>query len=90
MAREISELLSDALALPIEQRARLITSLIASLEVDDDTPSPAELESAWKVEIERREAELETDPQLAIPSQAVFAEAERQLQEIRALRKRPA
>jgi len=90
MPRDLSQLLSDALALPIEQRARLITSLIASLEVDDDTASPAELESAWKAEIERREAELDTSPELAIPSDAVFEEAERQLQDIRSLRKRPA
>ena len=90
MPPDISQLLSDALALPIEQRARLITSLIASLEVDDDTASPAELESAWKAEVERREAELKTNPELAIPSEGVFKEAERQLQDIRSLRKRPA
>ena len=90
MTRDISELLSDALALPLEQRARLITSLISSLEIEEDSASPAEVESAWKVEVERREAELEKNPSLAIPSEDVFAEAERQLQDIRALRKRPA
>jgi len=93
MPRDISDLLSDALALPLEQRARLITSLIASLEVDEETASPAEIEAAWKAEIERREAELEAHPGLAIPSETVFAEAERQLQDIRTARdrrKRPA
>jgi putative addiction module component (TIGR02574 family) len=90
MPDDISDLLSDALALPLEQRARLITSLIASLEMEDETASPPEIEAAWKAEIERRDAELESDPDLAIPSDAVFAEAERQLQDIRALRKRPA
>ena len=90
MPRDISDLLADALALPIDQRARLISSLIASLEVEDDTASPAEIESAWKAEVERRDAELESNPGLAISSENVFAEAERQLQDLRALRKRPA
>ena len=90
MPRDMSELLVDALALPLNQRARLITSLIASLEVEDKTASPAELESAWMAEVESRDAELEATPGLAVPSDTVFAEAERQLEDIRALRKRPA
>ena len=93
MSRDTSELLSEALALPDDQRARLARALIDSLEVDQEDVSASEVEAAWKAEIEQRETELDANPALVISAEEVFAEAERQLQEIRSvreLRKRPA
>jgi putative addiction module component (TIGR02574 family) len=94
MPRELSELLTEALALANEERAQLARALIDSLEADDSvSANAAEIEAAWHAEIERRESELESDPTLAIPAEQVFLEAERRLQEIRKareLRRRPA
>jgi putative addiction module component (TIGR02574 family) len=90
MPRDISDLLSAALALPADQRGQLITALIDSLDSEEEMVSPAEVEAAWKAEVERREAELDANPTSAVPAEAVFAEARRQLEEIRAARKRPA
>lgn len=87
MPRDAEALLADALALPGEERSRLVRALIDSLEVDDeDGTSPAEIEAAWRAEIEKREDEAERDPALLVPAERVFAEAERRLEEIRATR----
>ena len=84
MPRDISDLLCDALMPHAEQRAHLITSLIASHDAEVAV-SPAELESAWTLEIEKRDAELESAPGVAIPAEAVFVEAVRVLEEVRDL-----
>ena len=47
--------LSEALCLPVEQRSRLATVLIDSLDADDD----AKLTPAWKAEVVRRASELD-------------------------------
>ena len=62
MPRDISDLLSAALALPADQRGQLITALIDSLDSEEEMSSPSEVEAAWKAEVERREAELDVNP----------------------------
>ena len=53
------DLLTEALALPTEERARLAHELIASL--DEVSPEdPAVVEQAWAEEIQRRIVEIET------------------------------
>jgi putative addiction module component (TIGR02574 family) len=47
------ELLRQALALPIAERADVAAELLASLD-DAETENPAEVETAWAAEIERR------------------------------------
>lgn len=87
MPRDPADLLTDALALPDEERARLARALIDSLEADDeDGASAAEVEAAWRAEVEKREQEVERNPTLLVPAERVFAEAERRLQEIRTAR----
>jgi putative addiction module component (TIGR02574 family) len=88
MTRDVSDLLTDALSLPDEERARLARALIDSLEAEDqdDAASPAEIEAAWRAEIENREQEIRRDPTQLVPAEQVFAEAERRLREIRATR----
>ncbi len=49
MARGTRELLSEALELPLDERAKLAAELLESLEEAD-----ADVEEAWAREIERR------------------------------------
>ena len=63
MATDISDLLKKALALPVEARAALATSLIESL--DDFVDESAE--AAWEQEITRRMAELKAGTVQTIP-----------------------
>jgi putative addiction module component (TIGR02574 family) len=88
MSREAADLLTDALSLPDEERARLARALIDSLEAEDQdvVASPVEVEAAWRAEIERREQEIEHDPARLVPAEQVFAEAERRLRDIRTAR----
>lgn len=74
MTRELSELLEKALALPVEARAALANSLLESLDQTVD----AGAEEAWKEEIARRIAELDSGKVKPIP----WAEARRQIESI--------
>jgi putative addiction module component (TIGR02574 family) len=71
MAKDAAELLRDALALSPEGRAALADSLLESLDdaIDDDA------EEAWRLEIQRRLAEIESGSVDMIP----WEEAERRL-----------
>ncbi|MGH7471387.1 MAG: addiction module protein [Longimicrobiales bacterium] len=88
MARPSSDILADALALSLDQRAKLARALIDSLESDENSATAAEVEAAWRIEVERRDAELDANPGLAVPAQQVFANAERELQRLRDARDR--
>jgi putative addiction module component (TIGR02574 family) len=63
MPRDASEVLKDALALPLEARAALIGSLVDSLdtEVDEDA------EEAWRSEIRRRLVEIDSGAAKLVP-----------------------
>ena len=74
MTREVSELLEKALALPAEARAALASSLLESL--DDKVDAGAE--EAWRDEIGRRVAELDSGKVKPI----AWAEARRQIASI--------
>ena len=52
MSRETGDLLKEALALPAEARAALADCLLESLNADAET--------AWRIEIQRRIAELDS------------------------------
>lgn len=53
---EAKKLLEEAMKLPVRQRARLVSSLIDSLEESDE----ADVEQAWIDEVHKRARELET------------------------------
>ena len=55
MTAAFNTFLSEALCLPVEQRSRLATVLIDSLDADED----ASLSPAWKAEVTRRASELD-------------------------------
>jgi putative addiction module component (TIGR02574 family) len=54
MSSTLETLEAEALRLSAAERARLVERLIASLDIDP------ELEEAWAVEVERRNAEIES------------------------------
>ena len=53
MSPRAQELLREAMALPVRERADLAAELLASLD-DAAAEDPAEVEAAWAAEIERR------------------------------------
>lgn len=69
--------LADALALPPEERARLVGQLIESLDEPgqelDPASWPESWEDAWIPELNRRIAELESGRTRTIAAETVFA-----------------
>ncbi|HTC33693.1 MAG TPA: addiction module protein [Bryobacteraceae bacterium] len=63
MPRDAAEVLKDALALPPEVRAALIGPLVDSLETEVDEG----VEEAWRVEIQRRLAEIDSGAAKLVP-----------------------
>jgi putative addiction module component (TIGR02574 family) len=64
------KLLGEAMALPIEDRAKLAADLLASL---DGEPEP-EVQAAWAAEIERRARDAHVNPDDDVAWEAVRAE----------------
>ena len=64
----------EARSLPREERARLAEALLASLEEE------AEMARAWREEIDRRAAELDSGAVQAVPAEQVFAAIDEILQ----------
>jgi putative addiction module component (TIGR02574 family) len=60
----------EARSLPRDERARLAEALLASLEEE------AEIERAWREEINRRAAELDSGSVKSVPADEVFAAIE--------------
>jgi putative addiction module component (TIGR02574 family) len=63
MPRDAAEILKDALELPPEARAALIGPLVDSLETEVDEG----VEEAWRVEIQRRLAEIDSGAVKLVP-----------------------
>ena len=63
MARSAQELFEEAMRLDPEERATLMRLLVESL----DTESEEGVEDAWRLEIERRMAELDSGSVQTIP-----------------------
>jgi putative addiction module component (TIGR02574 family) len=64
----VEKVLQEALALPREDRARLLEALQESLEPDE------EWEKAWAAEIQRRKRAVDEGRARLIPHEEVFAE----------------
>jgi len=64
-------LAEDALKLSPRERARLAHELLVSLETTEE--DPAEVERAWREEIERRMADVRAGNSTGIPADEVFA-----------------
>jgi putative addiction module component (TIGR02574 family) len=78
MSPRAQELLRDALALPVDERADLAAQLLASLDdaADDD---PSEVEAAWAAEVERRARRVLAGESAGIPWSDVRRRAEEEL-----------
>lgn len=78
MSPRAQELLREALALPVKERADVAAQLLASL--DDAAPAdPAEVEAAWAEEIERRARRVMAGETAGIPWEDVRRRAEAEL-----------
>ena len=70
MSTHVTELFAKASILSKEERATLAGLLIESLESEVDS----DVEEAWRVEIERRVAELDSGTAQTVPWEVVKAE----------------
>jgi len=71
MASKIDELEAEALSLPVADRARLVSRLLASLDEQEDD----DIELAWIEEAERRYQEACENPAVAEPATVAFQRA---------------
>jgi len=63
MARSAQELFEEAMTLDAQERATLMRLLIESLDAESDEG----VEDAWRVEVERRMAELDSGAVETVP-----------------------
>jgi putative addiction module component (TIGR02574 family) len=56
-----ASILAEALLLPVEERAKLITELIATVD-DAAAEDPTEVEQVWAAELEMRIARADANP----------------------------
>jgi putative addiction module component (TIGR02574 family) len=74
MSQTVAELLDAALALSEDERAELVGRLAESLD-----PPPSSLHPAWKAEISRRAAEVDSGQVKPIPWAEIRREMEAEL-----------
>jgi putative addiction module component (TIGR02574 family) len=80
MSPRAQELLREALALPLDERADVAAQLLASLD-DAAAVDPAEIEAAWVEEIEQRARRVMTGETTGIPWEEVRRRAEAELRQ---------
>lgn len=80
MTSRAQDLLREALALPLEERADVAAELLASLD-DAAAERPADVEAAWAAEIERRARRALADESGGVPWDDVRRRAEAELRQ---------
>jgi putative addiction module component (TIGR02574 family) len=78
MTTRAQELLREALALPIDERAGVAAELLASLD-EAGTENPADVEAAWAAEIEKRTRRVLAGESEGRPWEDVRARADAEL-----------
>lgn len=73
MSATVEEIETQALNLPVDQRARLIEKLIVSLDSESD------VEQAWAAEVQRRHAEIESGAVALLPGAHTLAQLRAEL-----------
>ncbi len=76
MGLPLEKLESEALDLPVTERARLAKLLIASLD-EEPLDDPAEVEKAWEKEIYHRLEQIRSGKAKLIPAEDVLGELRR-------------
>mgnify|MGYP003335863916 CR=1 FL=1 len=66
MTSRAQEVLRDALALPLDERANVAAELLASLD-EGSGEDPAAVEAAWVAEIERRARRVMSGESQGVP-----------------------
>jgi putative addiction module component (TIGR02574 family) len=69
-----TELMNEAASLPLEERARLVDSLLQTLNPVDETVA-----AAWLATARRRLGELDSGRVAAVPDDEVFEKVRRRL-----------
>jgi len=69
MSPQVSELLKQALELPVDERAALANTLLDSLEAVDHS-----VEAAWDEEVARRMADLKAGRAVTVPWEQLHQE----------------
>ena len=77
MTQRTQDLLREALALPVDERAEVAAQLLASL--DEDDVATEDVEAAWAVEIEKRARRVLSGQSEGIPWEDVRRRAEAEL-----------
>ena len=80
MSSRAQDLLREALALPLDERADVAAELLASLD-DAAAELPADVEAAWAAEIERRARRALADESAGAPWDDVRRRAEAELRQ---------
>lgn len=75
MSSTVAELKQQAAQLSEVERAELALALLESL----DGPADADVEEAWRVEVERRDAEVRRGEVQLVPGDEVFERLRRRL-----------
>ena len=75
MTSRAQEIIREALAWPLEERAELAAELLASLE-DAEAENPADVEAAWAIEIEGRARRVMSGASAGIPWEDVRRRAD--------------
>ena len=70
MSERARKLLQDAMELPVQERAVLITDLLATLDGEPDS----DVEAAWAAEVENRVREARANPEEDVAWEAVGVE----------------
>lgn len=78
MTSRAQDVLREALALPLEERADVAAELLASLD-DVAADRPADVEAAWAAEVERRARRAMADESGGVPWDDVRRRAEAEL-----------
>ena len=80
MTVTFDSVLQDALRLPVEERSRIASRLIESVDDGDDI----ELSPAWRAEIDRRIESIQSGTAKLIPHEDVMASVRQKLADQRA------
>jgi putative addiction module component (TIGR02574 family) len=79
MTRAVADIERDIRALTAQDREQLLRLLITQL----DEPSDAGVDQAWRIESERRVAEIESGSAKVVPGTQVMEEARKYLKSIK-------